>query len=189
MVRSNNPDKKKQVIFLTGIRSASAGDTFPHCFIGPDATSTVHNLGFNVEATIVSDINGRLDGAFRGFDAVAVDTLEGRLANSLGESITPLYLSGETVYSRFDRISALNNFTTQVIPDKLLETWYDNVQWRDIGLIEGKDKYPLCGDLPKRSDNTTWRDYILEEAIAHRSQKKSKCHCKSCKKRHCKKRC
>ena len=189
MVRSNDPKKKLQVVILTSTHAASAGDMLPHGFIGPDPTATVHDLGYNVESTIVCDVNGILDGASRTGDAVAVDTLGPRLTNVSGAGITPLYMTAECDHSFWDRIGPYNNFTTQVIPDKLLETWYDNAQWRDIGLIEGKVEYPIRGKLPERSDNTTWRDYQLEEAIAHRSTKKSKCQCKSCKNRYCKKRC
>lgn len=178
MVRSNNPRKKKQIVFLTSTNSLSSGDIFPHGFIGSDPTATVHDLGFNVESTIVSDINGRLDGYARGRDAVAVNTLNPILTDADENGITPLYLTGETYLSNWDRIGSFNNFTTQVIPDKLLETWYDNTQWRDIGLVKGKDKYPLCKKCPNRFDNKTWRDYVLEVAITHRSHKK--CHHKKC---------
>lgn len=192
MVRSNDPKKKLQVVILTTTRSGSGGDLLPHAFIGTNPTNTVHDLGFNVESTIVCDINGILDGALRGFDAIAINTIneespEPRLTNDSGDGITPLYLAGETLTSFSDRIGPFNNFTTQVIPDKLLETWYDNTQWRDLGLIEGNVEYPIRGNLPKRSDNTTWRDYQLEEAIAHRSKKRCRCKCKSCKNRYCKK--
>lgn len=187
MVRSNDPKKKLQVVILTSTRSASGGDTLPHAFIDSNPTSTVHQLGFNVESTIINDINGRLDGGSSLGNTVAVDTLQPRLTNNSGQGITPIDLRAETHTSNSDGIGPFNNFTTQVIPDKLLETWYDNSQWRDIGLIKGKVQYPICGSLPKRFDNTTWRDYQLEEAIAHRTKKKSKCQCKNCKYRHHKK--
>jgi hypothetical protein len=179
MVRSNNSCKKKQVIILTSTNGVSLGDYMPRGFIGPDPTATVHDLGYNVESTVVCDINGRLPGAIRA-DAMPVNTLEPRLTYSSGDGATPFKLFGEIVIFG-DRFGPVNNSVPRTIPDKLLEIWYDNWQWRDIGLVEGKTKYPICGKSPVRSDNTTWRDYVLEEAIAHRSKKKckkSKCHCK-----------
>jgi hypothetical protein len=178
MVRSNDHRKKKQVVILTTVNAASNGDVIPHCYLGPDPNATVHNLGFNVESFIVGNIDGRLmPGVSRGLDAVAVNTLEPRLTNGSGLGITPLYLNSESGLAYFDRNGYYGNSVPSCIPDKLLDLWYDNAQWRDIGLVQGLKPYPLCGKDPVRHDNTTWRDYALEEAIAHRSQKKKKKHC------------
>ncbi|QKF93492.1 tail specific protease [Fadolivirus algeromassiliense] len=160
---------KKEVILLTNSHAASAGDMLPHSFIGPDPNSTVHDLGHNVFARIIGDIDGRLWSGVKAYDGLALDPLNHNLWEE-GEPRSAVYPATEAGLLNNDRHGTLVNEQPWTRPNVLLPTWYDKTVWQDLGLIKPLLKYPLCKHkkgLPKFNDPKTWRDVHLEYAIKH----------------------
>lgn len=160
-------ENKKELIILTNSHAASAGDMLPHAFIGPDSNATVHDLGHNVFARIIGDIDGRLWSGVKSYDGLALDPLNHNLWEG-GEPRTAVYLACEAGLLNSDRHGTLVNEQKWTQPNVLLPTWYDKTVWQDLGLTKPLLKYPLCKHkkcLPKFDCPKTWRDVHLEYAI------------------------
>lgn len=162
-----NDDCRKELIILTNTMAASAGDMLPHTFLGPDPNTTVHDIGHNVFARIVGDIDGRLWSGLKSYDGLAIDPLNYNLSQN-GEPRTCVYLATEAGLLNSDRHGTLVNYQKWTQPNILLPTWFDTTVWQDLGLTEPKLKYPLCKHqkgCPDFEDPSSWRDVILEYAI------------------------
>ena len=159
----------KEVIILTNTGAASAGDMIPHYFIGSDPNTTVHNIGNNVTARIIGDIDGRLWSGVKSYDGVALDPLNYSLADGK-DPRTCVYLACEAGLLSTDRLGTLVNEQKWTQPNVLLPSWYDTTVWQDLGLISPTVKYPFCNHvtcLPIFEDRSTWRDIHLEYAIKY----------------------
>lgn len=159
--------KKKEVIILTSTRSASSGDIFPHKFLGPDPKGTVQDLGEGVELRIMGDIDGRLWSGIKGFDPLPIDPLSQNLVDSTGVPRTATYLVSDSGLLDNDRHGSIVNPTLATRPNPLLQGWYDQTEWQDIGVTQNLVPYPLgdCKPQPVYEDRSTWRDTWLENAI------------------------
>lgn len=167
VVRGKN--KKIEVIVLTSTRSASSGDVFPHAFLGPDPDGVVQDLGKNVEARLVGDIDGRLWSGIKGFDAPPITPLSPKYVDSAGVPRTPLYFVIDSGLLLRDRQGYFVNETLITRPNPLLLGWYDQTEWQDMGLTPNLVPYPL-GDLkgkPRYERRRSWRDVWLENAIVN----------------------
>ena len=159
-----NPLNPKELIILTNTHAASAGDMIPHYFIGSDPNTTVHDLGNNVTARIIGDIDGKLWSGIKSYDGIALDPLNYNLSFE-GEPRTCVYLSCEAGVLVYDKLGTLVNVQDWTKPNVLLPTWYNNTVWQDLGLIAPQTKYLLKKPLPDYNDKSTWRDVMLEYAI------------------------
>jgi hypothetical protein len=156
------------VVILDSTHAASAGDTFPHSFVGPDPGSREQDLGHNVWARIVGDIDGRLWSGIKGMDGTGIDPLTPALVDSASQPRTALYLTADAGLLLRDRNGTEVNAQTWTQPSPLLPAWYDTTSWQDIGLTAPALPYPLgtcTKPLPSFSDASTWRDVWLEFAI------------------------
>jgi len=159
----------KEVIVLTSTRAASAGDMIPHYFVGSDPNTTIHNIGNNVTARIVGDIDGRLWSGVKSYDGIPIDPLNPTLVDGK-EPRSCVYLAAEAGLLMPDRLGTLVNEQKWTQPNILLPSWYDTTAWQDLGLISPTVKYPFCNHvtcLPKFEDRSTWRDIHLEYAIKY----------------------
>jgi len=160
--------RRVEVIILTSTHAGSAGDMFPHSFLGPDPDSRVHDLGHNVFARIVGDIDGRLWSGIKGNDGTGVDPLDPDLENPFGAPRSPVYMVGDSGLLIEDRHGTLVNPQTWTQPAALLRAWYDQTGWQDLGVTPPAVSYPLgvcTRPLPAFGDPSTWRDVWLEHAI------------------------
>lgn len=167
VVRGKN--KKIEVIVLTSSRSASGGDVLPHEFLGPNPEGTVQDLGNNVEARIMGDIDGRIYSALTGNDAPPINPLSPKYVDSTGAPRTPFYMVIDAGLLFPDRHGYIVNPTLATRPNPLLAGWYDQTEWQDIGLTSNLVPYPLGNlkPLPKYDKRQTWRDVWLENAIVN----------------------
>ncbi len=172
-VRSS--EKEIELIILTSTHSVSAGDILPHRYLGPDATSTVHDLGNGVTARIVGDIDGRLWAGAKLFDPPPIDPLSQNLVDSTGAPLTAVYMGSEGGLGKTDRNGFYVNETLATVPNVLLDGWYDQTEWQDIGLTPNVQPYQLASnahgevtpvfDEGDPASRKTWRDVWLENAI------------------------
>lgn len=156
------------VVILTSTRAASAGDLFPHSFLGSDPAVRVHDLGRFVTARIVGDIDGRLWSGIKGYDGTGLDPVSPDLTTPGGDPRTPIYISADAGLLIGDRHGSMVNAETWTQPDALLRGWYDTTTWQDLGLTPPAAAYPLgicTKPLPVFGDPSTWRDSWLEHAI------------------------
>ncbi len=161
---------KKEVIVLTSTHSSSTGDVFPHDFLGGDPEATVQDLGHNVEARIMGDIDGRIWGGLRGYDPLPINPLSQNLVNSTGIPLTATYMAGDAGTLFVDRHGFFVNTTLATRPNPLLPGWYDQTEWQDIGKTPVIQEYPLAQNAngktaPDFNDRSSWRDVWLENAI------------------------
>lgn len=157
-----------EVIILDSTHSASSGDIFPHNFLGTDPNSTVHDLGNNVVARIIGDIDGRLYSSAKQRDALPINTLSHNLVDIDGIPVTATYMRAEAGRLLADRNGYLVNTTPATVPNVLLPGWYDQTEWQDLGLTPIIESYPLGlirKPAPNYTDRSTWRDVWLEHAI------------------------
>lgn len=162
-------NKPIEVIVLTSTRSASSGDVFPHVFLGPDPEGIVQDLGANVHARLVGDIDGRLWSGLKGYDGLPFDPLAPYFVDSDKVPRSALYLVADAGLFDLDRHGFYVNETLATRPNPLLLGWYDQTEWQDIGVTPNLVPYPL-GDLkskPKYNQRSTWRDVWLENAIVN----------------------
>lgn len=165
VVRSTS--KRIDLIILNSSHSASAGDELPHYFIGPDPNSHVHDIGGNVFARIVGDIDGRLWSGIKSYDGLALDPINHNLRTAAGAPRTATYLAGEAGILINDRHGTMVNEQVWTQPEVLLPGWFDQTEWQDIGVTPVKLSYPLNGIKadPVFSDRASWRDVWLEYAL------------------------
>ena len=158
-----------EVIVLTSSISASDGDVFPHGFLGTDPEGTVQDLGNNVTARIMGDIDGRIYSALTGNDAPPITPLKPKYVDSTGAPRTPFYMVIDAGMLFLDRNGFIVNPTPATRPNPLLAGWYDQTEWQDIGLTPNLVSYPLGNlkPLPKFNKRQTWRDVWLENAIVN----------------------
>ena len=157
------------LVILDDLAAASAGDNFPHYFLGPkpNPRNNIHDLGGNVFMKIVGTIDGRLyNGVSLGMTPVS-NPNPYTLPDGSQRSLIPfLYEAG--IFTGSDRHGPLVNQQEWTKPAVLVPSWYERF-WQDIGVIDQVYQYPL-GDhkleVPDIDDNTTWRDLALESAIA-----------------------
>ncbi len=166
VVRSTT--KEIELIILDSSHAASSGDIFPHNFLGPDPDSTVHDLGRNVTARIIGDIDGRLYSSAKQRDGLPINTLSHNLVDANGLEVTATYMRAESGRLYADRNGYLVNPMPATVPNVLLPGWYDQTEWQDIGVAPIIEAYPLglsTKPAPDYNDRTTWRDIWLEHAI------------------------
>ncbi len=157
------------LVILDDVAARSAGDLFPHYFLGPSANpkNNIHDLGACVTMKIVGTIDGRLyNGASLGFTPVSNPNPYTLPDGSQRPLIPFLYEAG--IFTGNDRHGPIANQQEWTKPAVLVPSWYERF-WQDIGVIEQVYEYPL-GDqkleVPDIDDNTTWRDLAFESAIA-----------------------
>lgn len=164
-------DKHIDVIVLDNPHAGSAGDIFPHNFIGSDRNpeNGVHNLGHNVRCQIIGGLDGRL------YNGISLGTTPVSNPNPYkydGYYDYPMipftYEAG--ILLSDDTHGIICNQQSWMKPSKLVPSWYEK-QWQDIGAIGPVYKYPLKSkhEEPNINDNTTWRDLALEHAITHKA--------------------
>ena len=176
MVRSHCSKKDLDVVILTSTRAASGGDLFSHSFMSSDPSTNIHDIGYGVKVSIVGDIDGRLVGAVRGADAPPINP-NGWDLKVGNDNVTSIYMVAETSGAFTDPVGYIVNSVERTIPAKLIQTWYDNLMWKDIGLLNPSDsktpidKYPLKRKCPSRRVRSTWRDFMLETALVYRTSK------------------
>jgi hypothetical protein len=156
------------VVILDSTHAASAGDTFPHSFVGPDPGSREQDLGYNVRVRIVGDIDGRLWSGLKGMDGTGIDPLTPALVDGSSQPRTALYLFADAGLLLQDRNGTEVNAQTWTQPAVLLPAWYDTTSWQDLGLIAPVLTFPLgtcTKPVPSFADASTWRDTWLEFAI------------------------
>jgi hypothetical protein len=156
------------VVILTSTHAASAGDTFPHSFLGGDQGAREQDLGYYVRSRIVGDIDGRLWSGLKGWDSTGIDPLTPAFVNPSAQPRTALYMTSDAGMLIEDRNGTEVNAQTWTQPAVLLPAWYDATSWQDLGLTQPVLPYPLgvcTKPLPTFSDNSTWRDIWLEFAI------------------------
>ncbi len=163
-------EQKKEVIILTSTHSSSSGDVFPHNFLGADPEGQVQDLGHNVEARIVGDIDGRLWAGLRYFDPLPINPLSQNLVDAEGVARTATYMEGEGRPMVVDRHGFFVNSTLSTRPNPLLPGWYDQTEWQDIGITPIIETYPLATNAngiatPDIEDRASWRDIWIENAI------------------------
>ena len=126
----------------------------------------------------MGDIDGRLFSGIRLLDAPALDGLNPALFNAVKDDsgkivghtpVTSTYFTEEAEFAFFDRHGTEANPQYWMRPNKLLQGWYDQAQWQDIGKTPIINQYPLGGKKPnpKFEDRSTWRDNWLEYAIVY----------------------
>lgn len=163
--------KPIDVVILTNVNAGSAGDMFPHNFIGSDADPKdgIHDLGYHVRAQIIGSIDGRLyNGISYGNTPISNPNPYQYFGFNL-PLIPFVYEAGIGLGD--DTHGIICNQQTWTKPSKLVPSWYEK-QWQDIGVIPPVYDYPL-GDRkpnPKIAHNTSWRDLALEHAITHKAK-------------------
>lgn len=158
--------KSKDVIILDNIGAGSAGDMFPHNFIGSDKEPKdgIHDIGHHVRCQIVGDLDGRLYNGLS-YGATPVSNPNRYTDGTYQYALIPFSYDGG-IFQGKDRHGQVCNQQTWTQPSKLVPSWFEKM-WQDIGVIEPLYKYPLKSktEVPNIDDNKTWRDLALEHAI------------------------
>ena len=157
------------VVILTNINAASAGDMFSHNFIGSNDNPKdgIQYLGHNVRSQIVGSIDGRL---YNGLGYGNTPISNPNPYTYYGTNLPLIPFSYEAgILLADDEHGIVCNQQNWTKPSKLVPSWYEK-QWQDIGVIKPVYKYPLTAkkQKPDINKNTTWRDLALEYAITHK---------------------
>src|SRR4029079_6826760 len=96
-------------IRVPSTHTASGGDMFPHSFLGPNPGSRVHDLGFNVFARIMGDIDGVLWSGIKPLSGPGLDPVNPDLVDLNGQPRTPLYMTSDSGLLFEDRLGTLVN--------------------------------------------------------------------------------
>lgn len=185
-VFKGSKDRPKKVVVLTDEAAASAGDIFPHFFLGENLDG---NLGSYTTGVIIGDIDGRLKGSSGSRNPVPVSLDSNRLYDANGNPFAPIRFRQDIAAGSLKNGLTdiwYNQQSNKVAPIKaptlrgraggapLPNDWETNV-WPALGLIDAPKglfskcikKGKPCADKPE-----TWRDPWLEQAILEACSKK-----------------
>lgn len=174
-----SPGHPKKIIVLTDYGAASAGDAFPHLFLGEFLDG---NLGSNTTGIIIGDIDGRLKGSSSNASPVPVSKFANQLYDQLGRPFAPIkYTADLPVGQVYNGLTGIpyNIQSELVAPVKapslkgtaggnpLPNDWETNV-WPALGLIKAPKglfdpRFPK--GKPNFKNRESWRDPWLEQAI------------------------
>ncbi|QKF94459.1 tail specific protease [Fadolivirus algeromassiliense] len=163
--------KQIDVVILDNVGAGSAGDIFPHNFIGSDRSPEggIHNIGHNVTCQIVGGLDGRLYNGLS-LDCTPISNPNPYKYDGVYDySVVPFNFEAGILLCD-DTHGIICNQQPWMRPSKLVPSWYEK-QWQDVGAIPTVYQYPLKSkhETPNLNDNRTWRDLALEHAITHKA--------------------
>lgn len=177
-VFEGTPTRPRKVVVLTDYAASSGGDILPHYFMGELQDG---NLGANVQAVVIGDIDGRNKGAESDENPVPTNGSDSRLINSLGGPFPgfryfadlssfgaqPVGLTGKFMNQQFLEVSPVPALLGKAGRAPMPNDWESTV-WQDLGYVtpyqatKGFESYPA----PTPQNRSSWRNKRLEAAIA-----------------------
>lgn len=174
-----SPDRPKKVVVLTDNASASAGDIFPHLFLGENLDG---NLGSYTTCKIIGDIDGRLKGDSSAQNPMPVSEFNNFFYGSNGLPFSPFRYRADLGLG--EPINGLTHVFYNQQSDRIAPSYapslrgtdggaplpndWETTVWQDIGLIpveKGHFSKHIKKKKPCKDNRATWRDCWLEQAI------------------------
>ena len=192
-------ERPKKVIVLTDNAAASAGDSFPHLFLGEELDG---DLGSFTTCKIIGDIDGRVKGVQSARCPLPVSEFNNVYYSADGLPFSPIrFRTDDSTGERFNGVTKIpyNQQSNCVAPSKApslrgtaggppLPNDWESTVWQDLGLINicpGHFSKKIDKPDPVFDDRSTWRDCWLEQAILEALKEEKKCPHRCCSDRPC----